>query len=178
MTEMVDIFNEDWSPTGEVMDKIEARRLHKWHKVAAIWIMNPRGELLFARRASGKKYFPNHWAAPACGNVRAGESVIDGAIREAQEELRINIDPALLSEVARLNFAIDAFWHLHTVLIARIDMPVEAFKFDTLEVAEVKYFPWRELAAMSPAEREAAHFFPSDDLPALFEYLEKSEKGA
>jgi len=48
--------------------------------------------LLQLRQGTG--YMDGHWAAAAAGHVEAGESVLAAAVREAAEELGIDIDPA------------------------------------------------------------------------------------
>ncbi|MFG1920977.1 NUDIX domain-containing protein [Cryptosporangium sp. NPDC048952] len=51
--------------------------------------------LLQLRQNTG--YSDGHWAIGAAGHVEHGESVFDGACREAAEELDIHIDPAALT---------------------------------------------------------------------------------
>jgi 8-oxo-dGTP diphosphatase len=48
--------------------------------------------LLQLRQGTG--YMDGHWATAAAGHVEAGESVLAAAVREAAEELGIDIDPA------------------------------------------------------------------------------------
>ena len=47
--------------------------------------------LLQLRRNTG--YYDDHWATAAAGHVEAGESVLQGAVREATEELGVVIEP-------------------------------------------------------------------------------------
>lgn len=47
--------------------------------------------LLQLRRNTG--YYDDHWAMAAAGHVEAGESVLQGALREATEELGVVIGP-------------------------------------------------------------------------------------
>ena len=49
---------------------------------------------LLLQLREGTGYMDGHWAAAAAGHVEAGESVLEAAVREAVEELGIEIDPA------------------------------------------------------------------------------------
>ena len=51
-------------------------------------------EQLLLQLREGTSYMDGHWAAAAAGHVEAGESVLEAAAREAEEELGIAIDPA------------------------------------------------------------------------------------
>jgi 8-oxo-dGTP pyrophosphatase MutT (NUDIX family) len=49
---------------------------------------------LLLQLRDGTGYMDGHWAAAAAGHVEAGESVLEAAVREATEELGIQIEPA------------------------------------------------------------------------------------
>jgi 8-oxo-dGTP diphosphatase len=53
-----------------------------------------RTDQLLLQLRQGTGYMDGHWAAAAAGHVEAGESVLAAAVREAAEELGIDIDPA------------------------------------------------------------------------------------
>lgn len=57
--------------------------------------------LLQLRRNTG--YRDGHWACAAAGHVEAGESVVEAAVREAQEELGIIISPADLTALTTMH---------------------------------------------------------------------------
>lgn len=61
-----------------------------YHKPVWIWIINNKNEVLIQKRSAQKKQSPNLWDMPSAGHVVAGESIIEGAIRETKEELGIN----------------------------------------------------------------------------------------
>ncbi|MEQ3553967.1 NUDIX domain-containing protein [Pseudonocardia nematodicida] len=70
----------------------------RYRVVPASYVLLLRGSgettevLLQLRRNTG--YMDDHWAAAAAGHVEAGEDVLAAAVREAREELGIEIDPA------------------------------------------------------------------------------------
>ena len=55
----------------------------------AIFIKDKEGKFIVAKRAASKKTFPNCIDTAACGNVKAGESYKEAALREIKEELNI-----------------------------------------------------------------------------------------
>ncbi|MDR2901912.1 MAG: NUDIX domain-containing protein [Lactobacillales bacterium] len=170
MTELIDIFDENWNPTGELMERSEAKRQGKWHRVAHIWIINPRGELLLQQRSPQKKS-SHMWAISVAGHIGIGESFITGGIRELYEELGVNISSDGLIFISR-NKSPKNF-HLCTDFLIQLDLPVDAFTFNDHEVATVKYIHWRELAKLSADEMRAQNIMPHEGYTALFDYLEK-----
>ncbi|HIZ35343.1 MAG TPA: NUDIX domain-containing protein [Candidatus Ruania gallistercoris] len=57
--------------------------------------------LLQLRRNTG--YMDGHWACAAAGHVEAGESVLEAAVREAQEEIGITISPTDLTALTAMH---------------------------------------------------------------------------
>jgi 8-oxo-dGTP diphosphatase len=173
MKELIDIFDEHWNPTGETLEKSEAERQGKLHKTVHIWIVNPRGELLLQRRSPTKKTYPNTWDIPAAGHIHTGETVMQGGIREAYEELGINIIEDQLIFISKQEEQYGG-QHLCTEFLLKLDLPINSFTFNDSEVAEVKYIHWRELAKMNSDEMLENGILPHKGLGPLFAYLEKN----
>lgn len=90
MKEIVDLYNEQ----GEIIGKVDKNEAHKkglLHKTIHAWILNKNNELLIQKRCSKKDYFPNVWDVSIGGHIDRGESSIDCVIREAREELGLNL---------------------------------------------------------------------------------------
>ena len=87
--EYIDIFDENNHPTGIVKEKKQAHEDGDFNRTAHIWIINNKKELLLQKRSSSKKTHPNCWDISGAGHIRAGETVIEGAIRELKEELGV-----------------------------------------------------------------------------------------
>lgn len=173
MSELIDVFDENWEPTGEILEKSEAERQCKWHRAAHIWIINSQGELLLQKRSPNKKTFPNMWDISAAGHIRTGESVVKGGIREMYEELGVKITAEQLILLGTNKSFKNQ--HLETEFLIKLDIPIEDFVFNDNEVAEVKYVPWRDLAKMSEDEMKASNILLHKGFKPLFEYLQ--EKG-
>ena len=89
--EYIDIFDYNNNPTGEIKEKTQAHEDGNFHRKAYVWIMNDKKELLLQKRSATKKSHPNFWDISGVGHIRAGETVIEGAIRELKEELGVEV---------------------------------------------------------------------------------------
>lgn len=87
--ELVDIYNnrhEKLNYQKERKSLIEG----EYRLSCFIWIINEKEEILLQQRTSTTKKKPNMWGTTA-GGVFAGETSLEGAIRELKEELGINV---------------------------------------------------------------------------------------
>ncbi|WON75667.1 NUDIX hydrolase YfcD [Serratia sp. UGAL515B_01] len=87
-TEWVDIVNEQNEVIAQSSrQQMRAQRLR--HRATYIVVHNGMGKILVQRRTGTKDYYPGYLDATAGGVVQSGESVLDSARREAEEELGI-----------------------------------------------------------------------------------------
>ena len=126
----------DYKPR-EIVDK-ECLR----YRVSALWAENPKGEILLAKRALTKSHHPGKWGPAVSGTVEKGETYEENIIKESEEELGLkNIKIKFFQKIkqdGKHNYF--AKW-FSTI----IDKPIEDFKIQTEEVAEVKWFSKDEL---------------------------------
>ena len=73
------------------MMKSLAHKNGSWHRVSHIWIYNSKGEMLIQHRNHDKEIHPNLWDIGAAGHIPAGETPLEGAIRETEEEIGLEI---------------------------------------------------------------------------------------
>ncbi len=83
MDDQVVVVNENDEVIGAA-SRDEAHRIGIPHRIAVVYVENPKGEILVQVRMSGKL---DHSSA---GHLAVGESYIDGAKRELKEELGID----------------------------------------------------------------------------------------
>ena len=94
MKEYLDIFDENNKSLNEKKERKIVHEKGLWHREVSVWIINDKNELLIQKRAATKKLAPNKWALCA-GHIISGESIIEAAIREVEEEVGIeNLCPA------------------------------------------------------------------------------------
>lgn len=143
MLELVDILDENGNKTGQVAPRMQAWQQSLWHRSVSAWIVNSDGEILVQRRSPHKKNFPNMWDKSVGGSVDAGESAIDAIVREATEEIRLNISPDDFIFIGSFQdvFKMDKYDMrlIHDVYVVRGDYKVSDMVLQQSEVAEVRY---------------------------------------
>ena len=88
--EMFDIRTPEGVLTGEVKERSAVHRDGDWHGTAHIWLVRQNGgktEVLLQKRSSRKETFPGCYDVSCAGHLSAGDSFVEGALRELEEEL-------------------------------------------------------------------------------------------
>lgn len=101
MSEFWDIYDENKKKTGKTIER-SSRWLEKgeYHIVVTALIINSKKQILISKRAENKKYGLK-WECNG-GSVLAGETSLEGVIREVKEELGIQFskkDAIFLKEI-------------------------------------------------------------------------------
>lgn len=112
--------------------------------IVFLYRLNDEGELefLWQKRADGVDRYPGYYDISAGGHINLGESVIEAAIREADEEIGAKI------EAEDLQFAfIKSFNRNRFAWVYMVDYTgkEEDFKFNDGEVSEVRWVPYAEI---------------------------------
>ncbi|WP_245799332.1 NUDIX hydrolase [Virgibacillus siamensis] len=122
-----------------------------YHLVVSIWIVNDRGEFLISKRHPEKTH-PNLWECPG-GSVLTGEDSLQGALREAQEEIGIDLsgyEGELIRSVRRDVSFYDA-WLFHATF------PIEDVVPQLEEVVDARWATVEEIKRLIRDEK----FVPS-----------------
>lgn len=90
--EVWDIYDVLRHPTGRTMRRGEAVQPGDYHMVVHVIIFNRAGQMLIQQRQSCKKSWPDHWDISVGGCAVQGENSQQSAMREAKEELGLEID--------------------------------------------------------------------------------------
>ena len=147
--ELIDVLTASGQPTGIRKPKTDIHRDGDWHRAAHVWIVAPDGRVLVQRRSHRKENNPGLWDVSAAGHLSAGESAIDAAVRETQEEIGLLLPPNELKQLATLRQSCvlheGAYLdnEIHEIFLVRRDVDVRSLRLDPEEVAEVKWI--REL---------------------------------
>lgn len=139
MDEYIDIVTSSGEPTTKVALKEEAHKNGWWHNTIHVWLYTKKGEILLQQRSHKKSIYPLLWDVSAAGHVNAGESLINAAIRETEEELglKLSIDDLL-------NIGV----HKHKSVYG--NGKIKDFEFHNVYIAQLK----KDIKNLSPQEEE------------------------
>ena len=70
-----------------VMGKMEAHQKGLLHRAFSVFVFNSRGELIVQQRAFSKYHSGGLWTNTCCSHPRAGETVMQAALRRLNEEM-------------------------------------------------------------------------------------------
>jgi isopentenyldiphosphate isomerase len=158
--EMIDVLDAGGSPTGRTKPKPHIHRDGDLHRSVHVWIIASDDRILVQRRAAVKENNPGSWDVSCAGHISAGESAIDAAIREAEEELGMALEPDELQHVATLrersvlNGGTYIDNEIHEIFIVRRDVDVSALRLQEEEVGDVRLVTWKEFALLERVAHE------------------------
>lgn len=152
--EKIDVLDENGNQTGEVMTREEVHRLGLWHKCVHIWIINGKGEVLLQKRSAQKIMSPNKWTTATSGHLSAGDSNVQGAIRELSKEIGLQVNENELkylfsvkeNTINEEKHVIDK--ELIDVFLMRKEVDIKNLKLQEEEVSDVKWFSYEEFKKM------------------------------
>lgn len=172
--EYIDIFDENNESTGEIKEKTQAHEEGNFHRTAHIWIMNDKKELLLQKRSATKKSYPNCWDISGAGHIRAGETVIEGAIIELKEELGIKVNKSELKFIAIVkstkNPKNNEFGYVY---LLESNNEIKDYIFEDDEVSDVKYVYFKDLEKMVE-NRVAGLLIHKEEYKKLFEFIREN----
>ena len=96
--EVFDLYTRDRKLTGNTLIRGEEIPEGFYHLVISVWIKNKKGKYLLSKRTPNKKNYPNMWECTN-GNIQAGETSLEGAVREVREETGIELQESDLKLV-------------------------------------------------------------------------------
>jgi len=107
------------------------------YRVSALWIENNKGQILLARRAFTKKKDPGMWGPAVAGTVEKGETYESNIIKEADEEIGLQNIKVKEWIKKRVKYPHN---HFTQMFLLKLDKPLEYFKINKEEVAEIRWF--------------------------------------
>ena len=141
-----DLYDAEKRPLGRTHRRGEPLPEGAFHLGADIWTVNPRGEILLTLRAPEKDDLPNEWEN-TCGSVLAGETPLEGALRELREETGIVARP---DELELLSAHCDGNTFGHSYLLRR-DVAIGDLIFQPGETVAARWVTPAELDALVAA---------------------------
>lgn len=110
-------------------------------RIAGLWVVNEKGEFLLAKRSKNKKHHPNVWGPSVAGSVEEGETYEANIIKEAKEEIGVNLSEILLGPKKRVSSSHEYFCQY---FFAKIPSNT-TFHFQESEVDEVRWISLQKL---------------------------------
>lgn len=178
MKEFLDIFDENNKSLNEKKERKIVHEKGLWHREIAVWILNEKNELLIQKRAATKKLEPNKWSLCA-GHVISGETIIEAALREVEEEVGIkNLCPAdlILFDIQKKSNTTNDICNNNYkyCYILKTNYKENEFVIQKEELSEIKYISINELEILSKNESE--HYTNALKGKKLKENLDKIQK--
>lgn len=158
--ELWDVLDAEGNATGKTHVRGEPLGDGAYNLIVDVWIRNAAGDYLISRRDPDKEPFAGVWE-PTTGCAVAGDSSLQAALREVEEELGVRLEPDTGRFLCR---AINHQWHYI----------LDAWLFEReVDLAEIILQPgetvdarWAALAEIRRLVAEGS-CFPADRLPEL-----------
>lgn len=134
--ELWDLYDKDRKLTGETMHRGATVPQGLYHIVISAWIKNSDGKYLMSKRSMNKGWCPGMWETTG-GAVDAGETSLDAAVREINEELGIEVNPDKGKLVKTI--VSEGLQEFYDVWMFESDASIDDIKMQPEEVDDVKW---------------------------------------
>lgn len=142
--EMRDLYLRDGTFTGTTIEKHTKLQAGQYVLHAIVIMKTNDGQYIMQQRSLKAKYSPGEWDVTG-GGVAAGETTAQAAVREAEEELGVKIDPEKLVHMLReITLWGEDYGMICDTYAARVDLPEGGFSIAEREVNDVKCVGFEE----------------------------------
>jgi len=151
--EYFDILDENGNKTGKIKLRSEVHRDGDWHKAIHIWILNKNGDILLQRRCPTKDSNPNMLDVSSGGHILAGDTSLEGALREVKEELNLDVKAEELQFIKTIKRSVqytETFINneFDDMYILITDKKISDMKFQEDEISEIFFVPYKKFKEM------------------------------
>ena len=152
--ELLDVCDENGQLTGVVKPRKDIHKAGDWHQAVHVWIVSKKQcSVLLQQRVWTKKLYPGRFDISSAGHVQAGQTPLETAIRETEEELGLEFEGSKFEHIGRMKHTIDIADHNEVVkqyvdvylIELEEEIPLDGFKLQPEEVLQVV---WVERAAL------------------------------
>jgi len=164
--ELMDLYTRDGKFTGQTIER-GADKGGYFTMGVHVFIYDGKGRFLLQKRAMSKNFRPGQWEV-TMGHVLAGESATECALREAREELGVQLQQEDLIMPYRW---MDKQSHMHTeIFFARADPDEGALTLQQEEVDSVRWVSKEEMLEFV----RGMDYRPENYKSVVTEYIENS----
>lgn len=138
-----DLYNEDKQLLGKTIKRGEKLEEGEYHLVVGIWTVTPDGKILLTQRHPDKDW-GLLWECSG-GGVLAGESSIEGAVRELKEEIGVEVTEAglqLMGSLRTKHYFVDSYLYVADIDLKMLNLQKE-------EVVDARLVTLEEFEAMN-----------------------------
>lgn len=121
----------------------EARGPEDIIRVSGLFVYNSKREVLLSKRVMTKRHDPGKWSDAVSGTVEAGETYESNIIKETAEEIGLTITAQDIREVY-YGFFEASHPMFYTQYVAEVNQPIESFRLQEDEVAELRWVSFDE----------------------------------
>ncbi len=141
--ELLDLYDASNIPLNKKAPRSEVHRLGLWHRSFHCWIVSRNeagiGHVILQKRSVKKKTWPGRVDISAAGHYTAGETGIEGGLREIQEEVGIAVEKQSLRYVGTRVCVEEGQpgvvnHEFQEIFFLRDDRPIYAYKQDPEEL--------------------------------------------
>lgn len=133
------------------------------YRVAALWVINSKGEILLSKRPKTKIHDPGRWGPAASGSVSVGDGYYTSIQKRAKREIGLEHFACRRLHLFRRSHRYNYFCQWYKTVV---DKRIDEFTPDKEEVEELRWFTRAEL------EKDLQEH-PEKYIAAMGMYLEK-----
>ena len=150
MKEYFDVLTSNGEYTNEVKSREECHKKGLYHKAVVVFVLsNDNNKILLQQRSSNKKLWPNLWDITAGGHVLTKELGYHAVIREAKEEIGLDITRDELEFIGCTtseNVKGDIInRHFNEYYVVHKDVDIDSIKLQEEEVQDIKWITKEEM---------------------------------
>ncbi|WP_299128386.1 NUDIX domain-containing protein [uncultured Winogradskyella sp.] len=166
MDEYIDIVTSNGKPTGKTALKSDAHKNGWYHNTIHVWLYTKDGEILLQQRSHKKSIHPLLWDVSAAGHIDAGETFIEAALRETNEEIGFQLKAKDLEKIGifphQTNYGTIQDNEFHHVFIAELNTYLNKLTPQEDEVEALKLVSFMQFEALLNESKTNQHFIPSN----------------